>query len=565
MSILHRAANGATALVVAFSSVLTLIVPATTYAAGQTCTWTGAGSDANFSTVENWSGCGGAAPTNNDSIVFNGASTTDVVTVTNDINGLIVDGITVNSSEARRYIIAGNLTINGDITADSFVRFSGTLTLSKNVNVIGDLEFSSGSVINTAGYNLTKMGGYLYAGSVISGSGSIVVSGNGAHIIFMGNATAFTGAIQSSGGGSIAVNASAISASSAITISSGSTLFLCGFNGASIENSLTIGGSGSEGYGGAIYTGSAVCGNSGGAGAIGDSPTAVVPTASVNWTGPITLTSDTVVSGYGEFKIAGTLSGAFTVTQKSGTVGKVTVAASTNTSKTPNGTQNSAVLKTTYGENKPTEYVYVGANEEATLTGTYLDAMVTGGVLKGNGTLKGGLGVTKSATVAPGMSPGCLTSDTLSLAGTYLFEIGGTDACSGYDQLKVLNASNTADAVTIDDTSAVLTTSLYDSFAPKKGQTYVIIEQGGDKAVKGTFKDLPEGATFTQNGIVFKISYVGGTGNDVTLTVQSVPATPDTGFALVSAHPFISLFALAGISGMLVVLARRSSKLHGKA
>lgn len=565
MGILHKAANGATALVVAFSSVLTLIVPATTYAAGQTCTWTGAGSDANFSTIENWSGCGGAAPTNNDSIVFNGASTTDVVTATNDINGLIVDGITVNSSEARRYIIAGNLTINGDITANSFARFSGTLTLSKNVNVIGDLEFISGSVINTAGYTLTKMGGYLYAGSVISGSGSIVASGNGAHIIFMGNATAFTGAIQSSGGGSIAVNASAISASSAITISSGSTLFLCGFNGASIENSLTIGGSGSEGYGGAIYTGSAVCSNSGGAGAIGDSPTAVVPTASVNWTGPITLTSDTVVSGYGEFKIAGTLSGAFTVTQKSGTVGKVTVAASTNTSKTPNGTQNSAVLKTTYGENKPTEYVYVGANEEATLTGTYLNAMVTGGVLKGNGALKGSLEVTKSASVAPGMSPGCLTSDTLSLAGTYLFEIGGTDACTGYDQLKVLNANNTADAVMIDDTSAVLTTSLYDSFAPKKGQTYVIIEQGGDKAVKGTFKDLPEGATFEQNGIVFKISYVGGTGNDVTLTVQSVPATPDTGFALVSAHPLISLFTLMGISGMLVVLARRSSKLHGKA
>ena len=565
MGILHKAANGTAALVVAFSSVLTLIVPATTYAAGQTCTWTGAGSDANFSTVENWSGCGGAAPTNNDSLVFEGASTTDVVTATNDIDGLVVDGITLTTSPGRKYVIAGNLTLNGDITASDFPSFSGSLTLAKDISVLGDLKFSEGSTLVTAGHTLTKSGGYFYMSSDVTGAGAIVASGNGAHIVFMGGMTAFTGAIQSLGGSSILVNPGAISASSAITISSGSTLFLCGFNGASVQNPLTIGGSGSEGYGGAIYTATSACGSSGGAGATGDSPTAVVPTASVNWTGPITLTSDTVVSGYGEFKIAGTLSGAFTVTQKSGTVGKVTVAASTNTSKTPNGTQNSAVLKTTYGENKPTEYVYVGANEEATLTGTYLDAMVTGGVLKGNGTLKGGLGVTKSATVAPGMSPGCLTSDTLSLAGTYLFEIGGTDACSGYDQLKVLNASNTADAVTIDDTSAALTTSLYDSFAPKKGQTYVIIEQGGDKAVKGTFKDLPEGATFTQNGIVFKISYVGGTGNDVTLTVQSVPATPDTGFALVSAHPFISLFALAGISGMLVVLARRSSKLHGKA
>jgi len=564
MSILRRAVNGTTAFVVAVSSLLSLAAPAVVHAAAQTCTWTGTAGDNKFSTAANWSACGGAAPTNNDSIVFNGASTADVVTVTNDIDGLIVDGITVNSSEARRYVIAGSLIINGDITADSFTTFSGALTLSKNVNVIGDLEFSTGSAVNTAGYTLTKMGGYLYAGSVISGEGSIVASGNGAHIIFMGDATAFTGTIQSLGGSSVAVNTGAIGASSAITISSGSTLFLCGLDGASIQNPLTIGGSGAEGYGGSIYTGSTACGNGGGAGATGDSPTAVIPTASANWTGPITLTADTVVSGYGEFKISGALSGAYTITQKSGTVGKITVAASTNTSKTSNGTQNSAVLKTTYAENKPTEYVYVGANEEATLTGTYLSAMVTGGVLKGNGTLKGGLEVTKSASVAPGMSPGCLTSDILSLAGTYLFEIGGNDACTGYDQLKVLNAANTADAVTIDDTSAVLTTSLYDNFAPKKGQTYVIIDQAGDKAVKGTFKDLPEGATFEQNGIVFKISYVGGTGNDVTLTVQNVPATPDTGFALVSAHPLVSALALLGISGMLVFLARRSTKLHAK-
>jgi len=564
MSILRRAANGASALVVAFSSVLTLIVPVTTYAAGQTCTWTGGGTDTNFSTALNWSGCAGA-PTNNDSLVFNGASTADVVTVTNDIDGLIVDGVTFTTSPGRKYVIAGDLTLNGDIVADSTPDFSGALTLAKNITVTGDLSFTDTSSIDTAGFTLTKAGGYLYAYSDITGAGTIVASGNGAHIIFTGDATAFTGAIQSLGGSSIAINADAIGTSSAITISSGSTLFLCGLNGASVQNPLIIGGSGSEGYGGAIYTGTAACGNGGGAGAIGDSPTAVIPTASVNWTGPITLSADTVVAGYGEFKVSGALSGDYTLTQVSGSVGKVTVASSNNTSKTPNGTQTSAVLKTTYGDNKPTEDVYVGANEEATLTGTYLNAMITGGVLKGTGTIKGDLQVTKSATVAPGMSPGCLTSDTLVLAGTYLFEIGGTDACTGYDQLKVLNASNTADAVTIDDTSAVLTTSLYDSFAPKKGQTYVIIEQGGDKAVKGTFKDLPEGATFTQNGIVFKISYVGGTGNDVTLTVQSVPATPDTGFALVSAHPLISLFALAGISGMLVVLARRSSKLHGKA
>jgi hypothetical protein len=569
MSILRRAANGASALVIAFSSVLTLIVPATTYAAGQTCTWTGAGSDANFSTVENWSDCNDAAPTDNDSLVFNVSSLSADKTVTNDIDNLILDGLTVEgtNSSGYDYVFAGDLTLNGDVTISTYMEYSGKLTLAKSISVTGDLN-ARGDVsnIDIAGFTLTFISGYPSIAKV-TGTGSIVASDavvylDGAEVSTKGNSD-FAGTLRAVSNGSVAVGPNSLTSSATVSIESGSSIFVCGFNGASINNALTIGGNGS-GYGG-IYTIGGACGGSGGAGAIGDSPMAVVPAASVNWAGPITLTADTVVNGTGEFKVTGALSGAYTLTQQSGTVGKVTVASSNNTSKTPNGTHESQLLKTTYGENKPDEAIFVGANEEAVLTGTYSQATVTGGVLKGNGILKGGLRVTKSASVAPGMSPGCLTSETLNLEGTYLFEIGGTEACTSYDQLKVLNAANTADAVTIDDTTAMLTTSFYDKFVPKKGQTYVIIEQGGDKAVKGTFKDLPEGATFTQDDVVFKISYVGGDGNDVTLTVQSVPATPDTGFALVSAHPLVSLFALLGISGLMVALARRSSKLHGKA
>ncbi len=46
-----------------------------------------------------------------------------------------------------------------------------------------------------------------------------------------------------------------------------------------------------------------------------------------------------------------------------------------------------------------------------------------------------------------------------------------------------------------------------------------IIRNNSGAAVVGTFLNLPEGATFVANGIGFRISYVGGDGNDVTLTV----------------------------------------------
>ena len=66
---------------------------------------------------------------------------------------------------------------------------------------------------------------------------------------------------------------------------------LCRFNGATISNSLTIGGNGG-GYG-AIYTLPTSCG-SGGAGATSDEPNVVVSEASVNWNGGITLTAGQV-------------------------------------------------------------------------------------------------------------------------------------------------------------------------------------------------------------------------------------------------------------------------------
>ena len=145
------------------------------------------------------------------------------------------------------------------------------------------------------------------------------------------------------------------------------------------------------------------------------------------------------------------------------------------------------------------------------------------------------------------------TTNGISLGGTYQAELGGTTACTQYDQLKVTGA------VQIEATTAILTTSLYNGFKPTKGQTFTIIDNDTNSdAVNGTFKGMAEGSTFTVSGYVFQITYKGGDGNDVVLTVQNVPATPDTGMALIKANPLVSAGVMIVAAGGIAIAARRA-------
>jgi streptogramin lyase len=206
--------------------------------------------------------------------------------------------------------------------------------------------------------------------------------------------------------------------------------------------------------------------------------------------------------------------------------------------------------------------------------------------VQSGGTLKGGAGtspgslraltINSGGTLSPGHSPGCLTdSGTLSIAGTYQDEVGGTTVCSGYDQMQ-MTGTGAQGAVTINS-GAVLNPSLVNGFVPSAGQSFDIIT--GATSVAGTFNDLSntaltEGATFTSQGVTYKITYLGGTGgHDVVLTVSNVnaavaqaaaaaaagkvPGTPNTGFMLVSAHPAATLGVSVVIAMTLVYIARR--------
>jgi fibronectin-binding autotransporter adhesin len=137
-----------------------------------------------------------------------------------------------------------------------------------------------------------------------------------------------------------------------------------------------------------------------------------------------------------------------------------------------------------------------------------------GGTLGGTGTVAGPVTVNAGGSIAPGLSPGITNTGNLSIAGTLVIEIEGTTIGTQYDNVNVTGTVGIAGG-------ALLVTG---AFVPVAGTVFTIVSNDGADAVTGTFLGLAEGATVTLNGVPLVISYVGGTGNDITLTAQAAVA-----------------------------------------
>ncbi len=144
-----------------------------------------------------------------------------------------------------------------------------------------------------------------------------------------------------------------------------------------------------------------------------------------------------------------------------------------------------------------------------------------GGRLMGSGLV--GNVTSLSGTISPGCCPTFLklNSKNLSLdpASTFPVALGGTTPGLHYSQLAV---NGTVD---LGGASLIVTLGFNSSVSNK----FTIIDNDGNDAVAGTFKNLPEGAALVIGGAQFQITYQGGDGNDVVLTQITAITPPHIG------------------------------------
>src|SRR5207342_1426080 len=136
---------------------------------------------------------------------------------------------------------------------------------------------------------------------------------------------------------------------------------------------------------------------------------------------------------------------------------------------------------------------------------------VTGGVLGGSGFV--GPTTATAGAISPGDGgPGLLTVNgnvTLNTGVVASFDITGAASGSQFDVLR------STTGVALNNASLAIA----GSFTGANGTQFLIVDNQGAGAIVGTFAGLPEGQSFVAtNGTSYRISYVGGNGNDVVLT-----------------------------------------------
>lgn len=224
----------------------------------------------------------------------------------------------------------------------------------------------------------------------------------------------------------------------------------------------------------------------------GATPSIVGSTNMTNFTNPIVLAGPLLVTTSVSVRFNGPMSG----------TGSLTVAAGTGiVSITGNETYSGGTTVMTGG------FVI--------FTGSMLGPVNVNslGILNATGTISGAVVVNAGGFLGPALA---LNTGDLTLAGGTGIDIAGPALGTQYSNVNVTGTVNLSGS----------TLTLSGAYVPQRGDVFTIITNDGVDAVTGTFTGLPEGSTITFNGVPLRVSYVGGTGNDVTLSAPPAPIAP---------------------------------------
>jgi autotransporter-associated beta strand protein len=181
------------------------------------------------------------------------------------------------------------------------------------------------------------------------------------------------------------------------------------------------------------------------------------------------------------------------------------------------GTLTLSGVNTYTGGTSVTQGTLLANTEGASATGTeavHVNAGTLGGTSRLSGAIVVGSGTGPGAFLAPGIDgPATLTTRsrvTFLADGTYVCELSTTKRRA--DQI-------TARGVQIVN-GAVFSFVALGNHKLASGSTYTVINNTERRPISGAFSNLADGSTFTVGVNTYAVSYEGGSGNDLTLTVE---------------------------------------------
>ncbi len=415
---------------------------------------------------------------NRGSVLFGGTSTADHATFTN--LGLVDFGNTSTAGNATFNNI-GVITFDGDSTAGN-----GTFTNSDS----GFINFAppaptagNGTFTNTGGVVSERGGGFIVFNAGTAGNATFTNNGGAVSGAFpgetlfnpgdAGNATLIANGGLGGGDGGLIVF------SSAGGVSTGGTARVEVFGNGNLDISQ--------------HTASGLT------------------TGSIEGDGLVFLGANKLTVG------ANNLSTTFSGLIQDGGIGGGTGGSLT---KTGNGELSLTEANTYTGGTTLEAGALLVKNETDSATGSGA-VQVNAGTLGGTGKIAGavtvGTGIGIGAFLSPGNSatePGTLTIDN----NTLTFNSASTYKCA-LDRTTVTASQVTAKGVRINSVAQFVFGDFFTTGTLPTGTVLTVINNTSASAIVGTFSNLPNGSTFASNGNNFQVSYRGGTGNDLTLTV----------------------------------------------
>ncbi|WP_237149828.1 beta strand repeat-containing protein, partial [Metapseudomonas otitidis] len=435
---------------------------------------------------------------------------------------------------------SGTLTLSGSNSYGATYVNVGTLSVSSDANLgSGAVNLAAGTTLAVTGATTIDNAIALAGDATVSTSAAVTLSGviSGASTLTKAGASTLTltgtntyGATTVSAG-TLSVASDSNLGSGTLTLAGGSTLSVT--SAGTIDNAIALSGNATvdtaanttlsgviSGSNNLTKTGSAVLTLTGsntysGSTSINAGTLSVASDANLG-AGALNLANGTTLQITGNTTIDNALALTGLVTVNAGAAATLSGTISGTGSLTKTGASNLTLSGSNTNSGATTvaagTLVVAGSTNSAT-------TVASGATLAGSGTLGGDVTVQSGGTLSPGgTGVATLTVNgnlTLASGSTLALDINGTTAGTGYDRV-VVNG-------TVDVSGATL--AVTHGYAAGSGDSYTVIVNDAADAVTGTFSGVSEGSKFNAagNGTELTTSYIGGSGNDLTLTAPIAP------------------------------------------